>query len=78
MLSINNNYISKWPALGRVVECSPMVRETGVQFQVELFGITQNVVLDNSLLNTQHNKVRFKGKVDQFREGSCALPYTLV
>ena len=37
-----------------------MVRETGVQFQVE----TYKMVLDTSLLNTQHYKVRIKGKVE--------------
>ena len=39
---------------------------------------TQKMVLDVSLLNTQHNKVRIKGKVEQSRERSSALPYTLV
>ena len=39
---------------------------------------TQRMVLDASLLNTQHYKVRIKGKVDQSREKSSALPYTLV
>ena len=34
--------------------------------------------LDTTLLNTQHYKVRFKGKVEQSREWSSALPYTLV
>ena len=36
------------------------------------------MVLDASLLNTQHYKVRIKGKVDQSREWSSALPYTSV
>ena len=36
------------------------------------------MVLDNSLLNTQHSKVRIKGKVEQSRERSSALPYTSV
>ena len=36
------------------------------------------MVLDNSLINTQQYKVRIKGKVEQSRERSCALPYTLV
>ena len=40
--------------------------------------ITQKMVLDASLLNTQHYKVCFKGKVEQSRERSSALPYTLV
>ena len=39
---------------------------------------TQKVVLDTSLLNTQHYKVRFKGKVEQSREKSSALPNTSV
>ena len=37
---------------------------------------TLNMVLDASLLNTQQYKVRIKGKVEQSRETSCALPYT--
>ena len=39
---------------------------------------TLKMVLDTSLLNTQHYKVRIKGKVEQSRERSSALPYTLV
>ena len=39
---------------------------------------TQKTVLDASLLNTQHYKVRIKGQVEQSRERSSALPYTLV
>ena len=34
------------------------------------------MVLDATLLNTQHYKVRIKGKVKQSRERSNALPYT--
>ena len=37
---------------------------------------TFKMVLDTSLLNTQQYKVRIKGKVEQFRERSSALPYT--
>ena len=36
----------------------------------------QKMVLDASLLNTQHYKVRVKGKVEQSRERSSTLPYT--
>ena len=36
------------------------------------------MVLDASLLNTQHNKVRIKGKVEQSKESSSALLYTSV
>ena len=39
---------------------------------------TLKMVLDSSLLNTQHYKVRIKGKVQQSRERSSALPYTSV
>ena len=39
---------------------------------------TLKMVLDTTLLNTQHYKVQFKGKVEQSWEWSSALPYTLV
>ena len=39
---------------------------------------TLKMVLDTTLLNTQHYKVRFKGKVEQSWEWSSALPYSLV
>ena len=39
---------------------------------------TQKMVLDAALLNTQYYKVRIKGKVEQSKEWSSALPYTSV
>ena len=39
---------------------------------------TQKMVLDVTFLNTQHCKVLIKGKVEQSKERSSALPYTLV
>ena len=39
---------------------------------------TLKMVFDTSLLNTQQYKVRIKGKVEQFRERSSALPYISV
>ena len=39
---------------------------------------TQKIVLDATLLNTQYYKVRIKGKVEQSKEKSSALPDTLV
>ena len=39
---------------------------------------TQKMVLDASLLNTQHYKVCIKGKVEQSRERSSTVPYTSV
>ena len=40
--------------------------------------MTLIMLLDTSLLNTQQYKVRFKGKMEQSREWSSALPNTLV
>ena len=39
---------------------------------------TQKIVLDAALLNTQHYKVWIKGKVEQSRKRSSALPYSSV
>ena len=39
---------------------------------------TQKMVLDTTLLNTQHYKVRIKDKVGQSRERSTAHSYTSV
>ena len=38
----------------------------------------KKMALDASLLNTQHYKVRIKGKVEQSWERSSVLPYSLV
>ena len=39
---------------------------------------TQKMLFDAALLNIQHYKVRIKGKMEQSREWSTTLPYTLV
>ena len=39
---------------------------------------TFKMVLDTSLLNTQQQKVRIEGKVEQSSERSSAFPYTSV
>ena len=49
---------------GLIVECLPMVWETGVQSQIESYK-TQKMVLNAALLKTQHYKVWIKGKVEQ-------------
>ena len=54
-----------------------MVRETGVQYQIESYQRLKKMVLDTPLLKTQHYNVRIKGKVEQSRERSSALPYTI-
>ena len=53
-----------------------MILETRVQFQAESYQRLKKKVLDASLLNTQHYKVRIKGKEEQSRERVRALPYT--
>ena len=58
-----------------------MVRKTGVQSQVASYQRLKKKkkgVLDATLLNTQHYKIQIKGKVEQYRERSSALPYTSV
>ena len=39
---------------------------------------TQKMILGAALLSTQYYKVRIKDTVEQSRERSSALPYTLV
>ena len=55
-----------------------MIRETGVQSQVESYQRLKKMILDVTLLNTQHYKVRIKGKVEHSRESNGAFPYTKV
>ena len=55
-----------------------MVRETGVQPQSRVIPKTKKMVFDAAFVNTQHYKVRIKGKVEQSREWSSALNYTSV
>ena len=38
----------------------------------------QKMALDATLLNTQHYKVKIKGKVEQSWEWSSSLPYPLM
>ena len=45
---------------------------------VRIIPKTLKMVLDASVLNTQQYKVCIKGKVEQSRERSSALPYPLV
>ena len=54
-----------------------MVRENLVQSQVESYQRSKKMVIDPSLLTTQHYKEKIKGKVDQSRERSSSFPYTL-
>ena len=54
-----------------------MVREPGFNPRSR-YTKDSKMVLDAALPNTQHYKVRIKGKVEQSREWSSALPYTSV
>ena len=54
-----------------------MVSETGIQSQVESYQRLKKMVLEAKLLNTKHYKVLIKGKVEQSREWSSALPLHL-
>ena len=55
-----------------------MAVETGLQSQVESYQNTQKMVLDAALLDTQHYKIRIKGKEEQTMEKSSTLSYTSV
>ena len=68
------NLFSSLPAPSKGLECSPMARETWVQSQVESYQRLKKMVLDASLLSTQHYKVRIKGKVEQSRKGVAPSP----
>ena len=49
-----------------------------VQSQVESYQRVKKMVLDAAFLNSQHYKIRNKGKVVHFRDIGTALPYTSV
>ena len=54
-----------------------MAWETGVQSQVESYQRLKKMVLDSSLLNTQHYKVQNKSKVEQSKEKEWHPPLDL-
>ena len=55
-----------------------MGQETEVPSTSRVIPKTQKMKLDAALLNAQYNKVKIKCEVEQSREWSSALPYTLV
>ena len=55
-------------------QCSPMIRETGVQSLVESYQNLKKMVIDTSLLNTQQYKVWIKGKMINPRKGVAPSP----
>ena len=50
-----------------------MAQDTGVQSQVESYQRLKKILLGAALLNTQHYKVHFEGKVEQSRGRSSAI-----
>ena len=68
--------------INRVIDLMSRVFGNGLGDQGSIPGRvipkTQKIVLDAALLYTQYYNVRIKGKVEQSREWSSALPYTLV
>ena len=52
-----------------------MIQETGVTPLLESYQRLKKMVVDATLLSTQHYKVRAKCKVEQSREWNSALPY---
>ena len=56
----------------------PMIRETNVQSQVMPYQRHKKKIVDASLLNTQHYKVRIKGKWGNQGERNSNIPNTLV
>ena len=55
-----------------------MARETWFQSQVESYQRLKKMILCATSLNIQHYEIWIKGKVEQSRERSSALPYALV
>ena len=73
-----NDNPSKWQIIGLVGRV--FTNGLGDQGSVpgRVMPKTLKMELDTSLLNTQHYKVCIKGKVEQSRGRSSALPYTSV
>ena len=86
MARTDTRSISKWSSAGfngfstigimvRVLANDPV---DGDSIPGRVIPKTQKMVLNATLLNTQHYKVRINGKVEQCREKSSALHYNLV
>ena len=73
MLLINFNQLIS--LVGRVFANGPEDRSS---IPGRIIPKTLKMVLDTSLLNTQYYKACIKGKVEQSKERSSALPYTSV
>ena len=73
------NHYTTWGAQAKWVECLPMVRETGVQSQIESY--PQKMVFDAALLNIQYYKVKRsnpRNGVVAIEKGAFGSPLTKV
>ncbi len=73
--SIVTSYIYIFRSIGQVVRVFANGPGDQVSIPGQVIPKIQKMVLDTALLNTQHYKVRIKGKVEQTREWSSPLPY---
>ena len=83
-----NLFVLEWKTWYRITVCKLFIGLVGRVFANDpgdlgsipgrVIPKTLKMVLDTSLLNTQQYKVHIEGKVEQSRERSSALPYTLV
>ena len=71
---INFTHLRKLPDIGLAVRVFANDPEDLGSVPGRVIPKTQKMVLDASLLNTQHYKVRIKGKVEQSREGVAPSP----
>ena len=74
----NRDYIKNLPDIGIMVRVFANGPGDLGSIPGRVIPKTLKMVLDASLLNTQHYKVEVKVKVEKSRERSSALPYTLV
>ncbi len=77
---VEGNYESQWQEPVHWLSGRMFANGPGEQGSIpgNVMPKTFKMVLDTTLLNAQHYKVRFKGKVKQTREMSSTLPYTSV
>ena len=71
---INNGYHEEVPDIGLGVKVFANGPGDLGSIPGRVIPKTQKMVLDASLLNTQHYKVRIKGKIEQSREGVAPSP----
>ena len=74
MLNNINIYVRSIGLVGRMLDNGPAGWSS---IPDHFIPKAQKMVLNASLLNTQHYKVGIKNKVEQFKERSSTIPYTV-